>query len=280
MDDIYGYYEVNFPFQIKCFRTLCEHRWDEDHVFLGETHDFWEFSLVLEGEYEGVCGNKVHHERPGLFGCVPPMVFHSSRSLGYRCHILNFTLEINGSFPPILSAGNFSLSPREISELSNIFYRLRDAYTREPRDEYAGAEATYALSSFIMRLCREHPPDTMQVESRSGKLYQQVTEAMQRVLYDNLSIQEIARQNGISTTTIKELFREYGGVGPKKYYSDMRGIEALRLLADGMDISEISEKMNYSSVGYFTNVFKKQFGAPPSRYRKQLTPTEKTPSQK
>lgn len=280
LDTVYDSYEVNYPFQIKRFRALCEHCWDEHHLFLGETHDFWEFSLVLEGEYEGVSSNKVYHHRPGHFGCCPPMVFHSSHSIGYRCHVLNFALEITGSFPPALTEGGFQLSSAEISELSGIFYRLRDAYIQTPRDEYKGAEATNALSAFLMRLCRDHTPRNVQSDSRSSRLYQQVIETMQQVLYENLSIQEISQRNAISTTTVKDLFRKYTGVGPKKYYSDMRGIEALRLLSEGVDISEITEKMNYSSVGYFTNVFKKQFGLPPSRYRKRLNASENTNAHK
>lgn len=271
MDTLYDRYEVNYPFQIKRFRSLCEHHWGEDHLFLGETHDFWEFSLVLEGKYEAVRDNMVYLLQPGYFGLCPPMAFHSSHSIGYRCHVLNFTLEITGAFPAALTEGGFQLSSAEISELSGIFYRLQDAYLQEPHDEYLGAEATNALTSFLLRLCRDHEPHHKKSDTRSSRLYQQVIETMQQFLYENLSIQEIAHKNAISTTTIKDLFRKYAGVGPKKYYSDMRGIEALRLLSEDMSVSDIAEKMNYSSVGYFTNVFKKQFGLPPSRYHKKQT---------
>ena len=126
------------------------------------------------------------------------------------------------------------------------------------------------MTSFILRLSKHHKPHNQLSNSHSSRLYQQVIETMQQSLYENLSVPEIAKRNAISTTTLKDLFRNYAGVGPKKYYSDMRGIEALRLLSEGMDISEISEKLNYSSTGYFSNVFKKQFGEPPSRHRKRF----------
>lgn len=270
LDNLYKHYYVKQPFQIQCFRTLSEYRLDKDHLFLGESHNFWEFTLILEGEIEGVIGDKVYLLQPGDLMCCPPMVFHSSRSTGLRCHLLNFSFETAGTMPPVLKDGIFHLLPAEISEMKNIVYRLRDAYLREVYDEDMGAEATNALASLILRLSKHHTPHNQLSNSRSSRLYQQVIEAMQQALYENLSVQEIARRNAISTTTIKELFRNYAGVGPKKYYSDMRGIEALRLLSEGMDIAEISEKMNYSSVGYFSNVFKKQFGAPPSRYRKRM----------
>ena len=99
---------------------------------------------------------------------------------------------------------------------------------------------------------------------------------MQDTLYENISIQELATRNGVSTTTMKDLFRTYAGMGPKKYYSDMRGIEVLRLLEEGIEIQQITEMLNYSSPSYFSNSFKKQFGMPPGQFRKkQLQSVEK-----
>ena len=57
----------------------------------------------------------------------------------------------------------------------------------------------------------------------------------------------------------------------EKYYTDMRGIEALRLLEEGMEISQIAERMNYSSVNYLSSTFKKQFGLPPGQFRSNIT---------
>ena len=54
-------------------------------------------------------------------------------------------------------------------------------------------------------------------------------------------------------------------------YTTERMIEALRLLEEGMEIAEIAKKMNFSSVNYFSNSFKKQFGLPPGQYRNKLT---------
>ena len=270
LDAVYDRYPVAYPFRIQCFRTLCEYRWDSNHLFLGESHNFWEATLVLEGEAESVRGEKVYLLQPGNLLFCPPMVFHSSRSTGAPCHNLNFTFEVTGSLPQILTEGVFYLAPSEISELRGIVHRLRSAFLEEPGNALKGAEAANALSSFLLRLAENHTPHDRRSDSRSSRLYQQVIETMQQTLYENLSIGEIAQRNAIGTTTLKDLFRNYAGVGPGKYYADMRGIEAMRLLAGGMEIAEIAARLNYSSVGYFSNAFKKQFGEPPGRFRKRL----------
>ena len=270
MDELYGRYEVMYPFQINCFRTLCEHHWDKNHLFLGETHNFWEATCVLEGEAESVKGNKVYLLQPGNLLFTPPMVFHSSRSSGGECCNLNFTFEVRGTFPSILTDGVFYLTPAELGELKAIYYRLCNAYLQEEADYELGAESANALTSFFIRLSRNHIPSDKISKSRGSKQYQKVVETMQETICDNLSVQEIAERNGISTTTIKELFRCYAGIGPKRYYSDMRGIEARRLLTEGVDIEEITEMLNYSSTSYFSNSFKKQFGMPPGQYRRSF----------
>lgn len=275
MDNTYNRYHVTRPFQIIAYRTLYEHRWNKNHIFLGESHNFWEFTCILDGEAEAVIDNEVFHLRPGNFVSCPPMTFHSSRSLGSACHNLNFSFEIMGTLPPILSAGIFYLSPAEINELYDIFQKLQSAYTLGEQDPALGAEATNAMESFIIKLSKQHTPHHKLSKSRSSVLYQKIVVSMQDALYENIPIQEIASRNGVSATTIKDLFRKYAGIGPKKYYSDMRGIEALRLLEEGIEIEQIAEKMNYSSTSYFSNTFKKQFGLPPGRFRKKQSKNDK-----
>ena len=268
MDDIYSRYPIIHSFQIVAYRTIDEYIWDKHHLFPGESHNFWEFICVLEGEVESVRGNQVFHLHPGNFLADPPMVFHSSRSLSPACHVLNFSCEIEGTLPPALSKGIFYLSPAEISEFSGIFHRLL-AITTESTNPYLGSEASRAVESFLQRLVQQHTPHHQFSSSRNSILYKKIVEYMQETLYENVSVQRIADCNGVSTTTIKDLFRNFAGIGPKKYYANMRGIEALRLLEEGMEIEQITEIMNYSSTGYFSNTFKKQFGLPPGQFRKK-----------
>lgn len=268
MDNIYNRYPVSQPFQITAYRTLNEFRWEKNHSFTGESHNFWEVVCLLEGEAEVTKGNKVHLLQAGNFIVFPPMVFHGSRSLS-AYHALNFSFETAGPLPAILSDGIFYLSPAEINKLTGIFRQLQQAYLHEKTDPESGAEATNRMAAFLLRLARQHTPHSNHSNSPSSIAYQKIVKAMEDALYENLSLQELALRIGVSVSTIKGLFQSYAGVPPKKYYTDMRGIEALRLLEEGLELGQIAEKMNYSSVNYFSTAFKKQFGMPPGQYRKK-----------
>lgn len=275
MDNFYKRYVVTHPFRITAYRTLNDYRGPANTVFSGESHNFWEFICRLEGESETTRGNEIFHMRPGNFLVIPPMVFHSTRTTA-PYHTLNFSFEITGTFPVIFSEGVFYLSPSEINELTYIFHRLQTAYFLGEPDPELGAEATSAMESFLMRLSRQHTPHSKHSTSRNSIAYHRILKSMEDALYENLSLQEIAMRNKISASTIKALFQTYAGIPPKKYYSDMRGIEALRLLEEGVEITQIAKKMNYSSTNYLTATFKKQFGLPPGQFRSKIAKQDTT----
>lgn len=269
LDGSFADYPITYPFQITRFRSLYEHRWDGKYLFLGESHNFWEFTCVLEGEVEAVLDGRIYLLKPGSFLCCPPMIFHSCRSVGVPSCLLNFSFVHTGTLPANLAEGVFALAPAETDELKRIFYRLQDALQKDAPDPDRGAEAAFAMSSFLIRLSRDHPFHDRPVKTRTGTVYQKLVTTMRASLYDNLTVQQIASRNAVSVTTMKELFRKYAGISPKRYYSDMRGVEAMRLLESGMEMVEIAEKLNYSSPNYFSYSFKKQFGIPPGQYRRQ-----------
>jgi AraC-like DNA-binding protein len=47
----------------------------------------------------------------------------------------------------------------------------------------------------------------------------------------------------------------------------MRATEAMRLMEEGRSVEEVSDLLNFSSVGYFSFFFKKYFGQPPSFFK-------------
>ena len=269
LDGLFENYPVEYPFRITRFRFLYEHRWEEPYLFLGERHNFWEFSCVLEGEVEAIQDGKIFLLKPGSFiGCAP-MVFHSCRSTQKNCRLINFSFEHTGALPEKLGQGLFNLTPADTEELAHIFRQLCDAYTSPIQNPELGAEGSYALCAFLLRINKNHNSHQHIKNSRSGVMYRKLVESMRAALYENLTLAQIAERNSISITTVKELFAKYAGINPKRYYSDMRGNEALRLLEEGVEIEEITERMNYSSPNYFSYSFKKQFGLPPGRYRRR-----------
>ena len=103
----------------------------------------------------------------------------------------------------------------------------------------------------------------------SAHLYTQIVTTMLQTVYDNFSLLDLAKKHNISVSYLKKLFMTYASVSPKTFYNSLRIKEAVRLLSDGLQISQIAEKMNFSSPNYFSLFFKKHLGLTPMEYKRK-----------
>jgi len=97
---------------------------------------------------------------------------------------------------------------------------------------------------------------------------------------------EILRKKNLSEILSKSLYKNYSalsklfseieGVTIEKYYQKIK-IERVKelLIYDELSISEIAAKLNYSSVAYLSNQFKKETGLTPSFFKKMKISSRK-----
>ncbi|MBN1554239.1 MAG: helix-turn-helix domain-containing protein [Phycisphaerae bacterium] len=83
----------------------------------------------------------------------------------------------------------------------------------------------------------------------------------------SLSIRDVAARCGVRPDALSRLFRAHLGVSPREYLQSIRLKQARSLLAGGFTVTEVSEQTGFSSVHYFSRVFSRIFGLPPSRCR-------------
>lgn len=84
------------------------------------------------------------------------------------------------------------------------------------------------------------------------------------------SIEDLARSCGISDRSIFRLFKKYIGVSPHAYRKHLQMEKARYLLKNTSEsIKEIAEKLGFSNAFYFSSVFSRSVGIPPSDFRKK-----------
>ncbi len=95
----------------------------------------------------------------------------------------------------------------------------------------------------------------------------------------DLSVGELARQVGISTTGLNQRFRTGLGQSPVKYLTMWRMNLASRLLDKGeASLAEVARNVGYGSVEAFSRKFKAQFGVAPGAWRKRVSRSPGRPS--
>lgn len=88
---------------------------------------------------------------------------------------------------------------------------------------------------------------------------------------EELRLEDIAREAGMSYSWFRKKFREYTGISPARYILGLRIQEACRLLAESpMSIKEVAYSLNFEDCSYFSAMFLREAGMSPKEYRRRF----------
>ncbi|MFT7621781.1 MAG: AraC-like DNA-binding protein [Myxococcota bacterium] len=83
---------------------------------------------------------------------------------------------------------------------------------------------------------------------------------------------DLARVAGMSRSVFAERFREHTGWTPAQYLTHWRMRCARDLLATGMTLAEVAERVGYADEFGFAKAFKRVFDEAPGAARRRLAP--------
>ncbi len=121
----------------------------------------------------------------------------------------------------------------------------------------------YLLLSHLIEMSSTKPKS-----SNSSLNY--VENALKYIQYhyaDNISVEDIAYNVGLSRSHLHRIFVQNLSVSPNEFLTKFRINEACSLLKNGgLTINEIASSVGFCDPLYFSRVFKKIKGIPPSKY--------------
>lgn len=99
-----------------------------------------------------------------------------------------------------------------------------------------------------------------------------IDEYIERRLRKKIPVNELARESRISSSHFYTLFLQETGMTPHRYINEKRLEKAMFMLCStSLSISEISYETGFCSQSAFSNSFKKRYGQPPGRMRRETT---------
>lgn len=102
----------------------------------------------------------------------------------------------------------------------------------------------------------------------SDMLKESFEQIIRNNIFNDVSIEELARQTNRSLTSFKKEFKRLFFEPPHKWIIRQRLIHArLLLISTGKSIAEVGTECNFSNPSHFIKLFKKEFGSTPSVYR-------------
>lgn len=181
-----------------------------------------------------------------------------------RYLVVNFTGELQPLRPKKFNLERWADFQHICSRLS----RLRTA--EDSGDQFRRLALFYEILSRLVDMEKYSV-----FSDRVGRNIEPAVEYLREHMFDaELKIGELHTLCGISDTYFRRLFMERFGVGPKQYVQDQRLRQAKVILENGEcdSVGQAAELAGFEDSLYFSKVFKKRYGYPPSLYRKNEKP--------
>lgn len=238
------------------------------------SHMQHEIGLVRLGECTIQVGERFYHFRSGDVFFFPRGVLHgftAGNSLGVAFVVVQFPDLEKGllrklrNSPPI---GRFSLFELEVSLFLDICHKLqREIGGNLP---FADIQCKALLSELLVLLLRSASRGVrFYLSPRQGRVIERALQIMHNRYQDDIRIQDLAGEVGLSPQHFRELFKRYVGVSPKKYLMTLRLQRGkCMLLHSEYSVTDVASRLGFGSIQQFSRVFRKLTGLSPVEWRR------------
>lgn len=108
-----------------------------------------------------------------------------------------------------------------------------------------------------------------------GKEVEIIVNDAKKTMWENvdeeIDFKEFSRKHHVSYSYFRKVFKIYTGIAPHQYFLDYKIMRARELiLASDVPVKEISYKLGFSSIQYFSRLFKKKTGMSPTDLRNNM----------
>ena len=237
-----------------------------------ERHYFWEMTVVnsgvLQTNIDGI--NYELHKNDLIF--YGPLQKHNQRIEDDMCTYVTIMFDCYPIHRTLLN---------KIFHLDQMQSRLMEdivRYTDNEYDEYNNELFINQLKELIILLLRQDPKEIPQHHHTTTMRFNFENDLLNRILehiHNNieggLRVIDLCQYFAISRATIQSIFNNNLEMTPKQYINDVRLKQAKVLINESKyTLSEIANRLGYSSIHYFSRAFKEEFNTTPSEYAKSL----------
>jgi AraC family transcriptional regulator len=155
--------------------------------------------------------------------------------------------------------------------LNSLMERLRDELTRRQASPLFVQGIAQGIA---IHLAREYGVTDEASRSSSpslpGHKLRQITEWMAEHVAEDLSLDRLAAQAGLSKFHFQRLFKSALGISPSQYHVTLRMNLARRLLRETKkSVVDVALEVGYANPSHFAQIFRRETGLSPSDYRRQ-----------
>jgi len=254
----------------------------------GEYHDFWEF-LYVESGTQNVTVNDVSYTLgEGQMIFYAPMSFHEIlEKCEAKVNIVSFesasaAMSYFENRVITLSHDQRSLLTKVMKSGSICFEKaapetgVKGMVPKENATPYDFQNLKNSLELLLIDLYEASKSNSAETgrsnyENRDKNIFDEITQFLQKNLYTSLTLGDICRECAVSPFLLKRVCKSQCGMSPMSYFTSLKLGAAKQMICDtDMNFTQISEMLGFSSVHYFSKLFKDKTGVSPSEYAKTV----------
>ena len=269
--------KIKKPLILHSFYTAFEETHAPGFSFDGESHNFWEFVYVIDGNLGVLANEKLYVLSKNEIIFHKPMEFHriwNEGSSPLKIFIISFTAsgKIMKNFEKAVFELNFE-QKTSLEKLMDIFRSNRYGIGEKnpyiidlPPEDLQKASAYMEL--FLLSAHNNNIP-LGEITNTDMAIYKNAVKVMEKSVCESLTVSDISDMCYVSETKLKKIFSKYVGTGIHKFFLRLKINYASELLKKGFTVSETSEMTSFCNQCYFSLAFKRETGMTPSEYRKK-----------
>jgi AraC-like DNA-binding protein/quercetin dioxygenase-like cupin family protein len=219
----------------------------------------WKIAYYVEGHIRTNVGEQSYAVRPGTMLVVPPGVAHSEIA---DTPYANVYLLVHA---PARWPWPCKLAPDATENVRAILLSLLREADKEPQDAFSGQIIDALLTQLDLEIRRRAgggPP------SRAAVLVRRAENLMRERHATNLTITEVARELGLSTSGLRASFAAELGTSPQSRLMSIRLSRAVSLLANStLTVESVAQRSGFHSASHLTRNTQRHLGRTPAQLR-------------
>lgn len=250
-----------------------------NYQFKGERHQFFELTYVDTGALYTVVDDVTYRVGEKEMIIYGPGQHHSQytkddQSVSYvtiMFNMKNLSDHVAGNWYDVLINKVFPYNKKTYTLIKTL---VQESATGIP---YMDSLMNCLLTETIIRLLQAEyvapSPNGASIvrQNYQDELFGRIVAYIESKIYEPLTVAEICQKFSLSRSSLQLLFKNAVNQSPKKYISDLKLEKSCQMLRENKyTISEISLKLGYSSIHYFSNAFNQKYHISPSEYAKRI----------
>lgn len=225
--------------------------------------------LYAEGGIVHIFTENKHWYLPArCFMWIPPETEHYILSFSNNVDLYNFYFSVNADEDRFYQTNNIYFANDLLREMILHTQSWDGPISKVTISQYYFLKAIKAI---LPELTTNKLPFPIQHPFPSDEKLLAITRFLNKNLEKNYSLEEVAKEFGLSTRTLSRKFKENLGMNYVRFLRALRITKSLELIAENKyNMYEVAMLVGYNSLSSFSNVFYKELNMRPTEYAQYL----------